>query len=76
MKLRKNEMKLRKNEMKVRKNFRFPPWRFPNTSVEKMTRREVTEPVRAVSHPPSRTFACFLLMKMDFLPYENKVSSV
>ena len=41
-----------------------------------MIRREVTEPVRAVSPPPSSTFACFLLMKMDFLPYENGFSPV
>ena len=76
MKLRKNEMKVRKNDFEVPKNFRFPPWRFPNTSEEKMIRREVAEPVRADSQPPSRTFACFLLMKMDFLPHENRFSPV
>ena len=41
-----------------------------------MIRREVAEPVQADSQPLSRTFACFLLMKMDFPLYENKVSSV
>ena len=41
-----------------------------------MIRREVTEPVQADSQSPSRTFACFLPMKMDFLPYENRFSSV
>ena len=41
-----------------------------------MIRREVTEPVRADSQPLSQAFACFLLMKMDFLPYENRFSSV
>ena len=41
-----------------------------------MIRREVTEPVQADSQPLSRTFACFLPMKMDFHLGENGFSSV
>lgn len=41
-----------------------------------MIRREVAEPVQVDSLPLSRTFACFLLMKMDFHPHENEFSPV